>query len=225
MTENLMRKELKEWNISGKPFNKWAERVGFVLGDGLIATRRNIQPHLTKSPSRGWHMLLRPEISNDYRQKTKILLDAIGIFDAEFHPYGEEVNFRRLPDIGISTIVDLMMQWPLASRSGWSRHNIPDFMARVAYHQPELMMDLVLLDNGGKPRKRSWNAHFGFSTLLQGRNQGYSGDRSMFQKKSGLQIHWIEDKEGLHEPIYTLALKLGEEIVAATEVRRLKSGS
>ena len=115
-------------------------------------------------------------------------------------------------------------------RSGWNRSDVVAFVGRVSKFQPDLTLDIALLDGipEGSPRVRGWISSIGFSNLMQGRDNNfedridqYAGDRAMFGSRSGLQIHWLQARPGgPPEPLFTLALNIGDDINAATEVRR-----
>lgn len=229
LTEEAMRLELREWLSAGRELSSWAEHVGFVLGEGLTPTRNPVAPWLSRTPSRGWHVLANPDMSAEVQAKNRTLLEEIGVFRAPRERYGR-LSFRTLKRVPISSVATLLSQWSMPTRSGWSRSDITTFVRRVAQLQPDLLMDVVLLDGmtDGTPRSRSWRPTFGFSNLMQGRDNGYSGrddqyagDRAMFGARSGLQVHWLLPRDNATaDPLFTLALHVGEDITAATEVRR-----
>lgn len=229
LTEEAMRLELHDWLSSGRELSSWAEHVGFILGEGLAPTRNPVAPWLSRIPSRGWHVLANPDMRAESMAENRTLLAELGLLRAPRESYGR-LSFRTLKNVSISTIADLLSQWSMPSRSGWSRSEITTFVQRVAQLQTDLLLDVVLLDGmtDGAPRIRSWRPTFGFSNLMQGRDNGYSGregqyagDRAMFGARSGLQVHWLLPRgDATATPVFTLALHVGEDITAATEVRR-----
>ncbi len=62
-TEEAMRVELKQWVLDGRDLSEWGSHIGFILGDGLTPTRKPVAPWLTRSPTRGWHVLSNPDLS------------------------------------------------------------------------------------------------------------------------------------------------------------------
>jgi hypothetical protein len=227
-TDEAMRIELRQWIADGRDLADWSSHVGFMLGDGLTPTRRPVAPWLSRSPSRGWHVLANPDMSGTAQSHNATLLAELGILTAPRNWYGR-LTFRTLHSVPILTIAQLIRSWSMPERSGWSRSDIASFVERVAAVQPKLIMDVVLLDgkSDGEPRVRSWRPTIGFSNLMQGRDLNfqalddqYPGDRTMFGDGSGLQIHWLQPREGRAEAVFTLALHIGDEITAATEVRR-----
>lgn len=229
LTEEAMRSELQQWLSSGRALSSWSEHVGFVLGQGLTPTRNPVAPWLSRIPSRGWHVLASPDMSNEVQAENRAHLEELGLLRARRKSYGR-LDFRTLENVPISRVAALLSHWSMPARSGWSRSDIITFVQRVAKLQSDLLVDVVLLDGvgDGAPRIRSWRPIFGFSNLMQGRDNGYTGrddqypgDRAMFGARSGLQVHWLRPRgDEAAPPVFTLALHVGEDITAATEVRR-----
>lgn len=228
LTDEAMRVELTEWMDAGHELSGWAEHVGFLLGEGLAPTRNPVAPWLVRTPARGWHVLANPDTSEASRQRNADLVQEIGLLDAPVRAFGR-MTFRVLTNVPLMTIASLLRRWSMPPRSGWSRSDVVEFVGRVAEHEPELAIDVVLMEavTGGGPRSRTWRPQLGFSNLMQGRDKdldsdrvGYAGDRAIFKDRSGLQVHWIKAKDGSVEPLFTLALHIGADIAAATEVRR-----
>ena len=172
-------------------------------------------------------MLSNPDPSTEIESANRHLLAELGLFDAPYEQFGR-LSFRTLHDVSITEVSSLVTEWSGGVRSGWSRVRVPEFLERVAEHQSDLAMDIVLLTGpDGEPRIRSWNQVVGFSNLMQGRDpkfegsaDQYGGDRSIFPNQSGLQVHWIQARQADVGPVHTLVLHIGNEIYAATEVRR-----
>lgn len=228
LTEEAMRSELLAWVGAGKPLADWAEHVGFVLGDGLTPTRNPVAPWLTRTPTKGWHVVANPDFDPSSDVANRALLDGLELFSASRVDYGR-LGFRTLERTPVTTVAEVLSEWRMSERAGWSRSNVTGFMQRVAQLQPELEMSVVLMDAAdGAPRTRAYISGVGFSNLMQGRDNGYdgrsdqyAGDRTLFGKRSGLQVHYVtaRDRPDL-PPVLTLALHIGDDISAATEVRR-----
>lgn len=228
LTEEAMRIGFREWVSAGKELADWGEHVGFVLGQGLTPTRPAVAPWLTRTPTRGWHVLANPSMQPDTDLRNKSLLDEFGLFEAPNKSYGR-LSFHTIEHVPISRVARLLHDWFMPPRSGWSRYDIVAFVERVAQLQPELLLDVALLEGlpAGSSRIRSWRHGLGFSNLMQGRDNNfadlpdqYPGDRSMFGDESGLQVHWVRPRGSGAKPVFTLAIHLGDDILAATEVRR-----
>ena len=172
-------------------------------------------------------MLSNPDPSLEIENVNRRLLEEVSLFSAPYEQFGR-LNFRTLKGVSISEIARFVTKWSGGVRSGWSRVRVPEFLERVAEHQSDLVMDIVLMTGpDGEPRIRSWNQVVGFSNLMQGRDakfegsaDQYGGDRSIFPNQSGLQVHWIQARQADVGPLHTLVLHIGNEIYAATEVRR-----
>lgn len=222
-----MRAELIEWVQDGHPLSEWSERVGFLMGDGMRPTRTQVAPFVNRTPTRGWHVLALPSTDTRSVMHNEAILRALGLFDAEVEDFGR-LRFRVLRLLPVSAVSDMVSSWAMPERSGWSRTDIRGFLQRVAATQPTLTLDVALLESpDGAPRRRGWRGQIGFSNLMQGRDNNYSGrsdeypgDRAMFGSASGLQVHWVVGREGHPGPLHTLAIHIGDEVLAATEVRR-----
>lgn len=226
-TEEAMRAELIQWVEDGHPLGEWSERVGFLMGDGTRPTRPQVAPFVSRTPARGWHVLALPSTEATAVSNNASLLRELGLFDAETQDFGR-LSFRALRSVPIAEVARMVSDWSMPDRSGWSRSDIRGFLHRVAATQPALAVDVVLLESpDGAPRRRRWREQIGFSNLMQGRDNNYtgqtdeySGDRAMFGSSTGVQVHWVVGREGQPGPLHTLALHIGDEILAATEVRR-----
>ncbi len=226
-TEEAMRAELIDWVNGGHPLNYWSERVGFLMGDGMRPTRKQVAPSIDRTPTRGWHVLAYPSIDDGSIERNVSLLAELGLFRAARKDYGR-LAFRTLSAVPIAAVAGLVCSWAMPARSGWSRTDIRGFLERVATTQPELSVGVVLMESpDGNARRRNWRDQIGFSNLMQGRDNNYSGrpdeypgDRAMFGFTTGLQVHWVVGREGRPGPLHTLAIHIGDEVLAATEVRR-----
>lgn len=226
-TEEAMRRELLDWVAEGHSLSDWSERVGFLMGDGMRPTRIQVAPSIVRTPARGWHILSCPSTDDRALAHNRSLLEGLGLFEAEQRDYGR-LTFRTVPEISIESIAAMVRSWAMPARSGWSRTDICSFLERVAKTQPDISADVVLMNApDGSPRRRRWRDKLGFSNLMQGRDNNYSGaaadypgDRAMFNSSTGLQVHWVVGREGFPPPVHTLAIHIGDEVLAATEVRR-----
>ena len=144
------------------------------------------------------------------------------------------VQFGRLEhhvtEISLKTVIDeVIREWKVASYSPeWRHADILDYLTRQ--ENQNIPVKVILLElSANKPRLRDWDSELGFVNLFQGEDvvsipgkPFYLGDRKVpfgVDDDTGiaLQIHYVEPKNGLFAPSYTLAIHLGKGSVIKRE--------
>jgi hypothetical protein len=221
-TEYDLRARLRDTVAAGGSVHDWAVEVGLLLPPGMQPTRDSVVTALSDDPS-GWQSMRRPALSESSRQDNSRILAAVGLLDAPFEDYGRlshrtiSISVRRLRE-------EIVGPWAVESYSPLWRHDrIVDFLER--YPQQEESVRVVLLDDHGEPRVRSWDESTGFVQLFQGRDSGYPSTPDSYPgdlkvpwidenpERVALQIHHLVRRGHPTPDVYALAIYLGERHV------------
>lgn len=218
-TEEDLRGRLRDHIEAGGTVKSWATEVGLLLPPGTKPTRSTVITALTSEPL-GWHWQRMPSRDPEDNTLNLSLLRHIGLLDAPFKSHGR-LKFRTLNVEDPQTITFLLSNWENSNYSPtWFAETYLDAMQRKFRRIGKLQ--ILLMEENGKPRVRKWDEGLGFVNIFQGRDieeipgrPYYPGDRAILgidenPDQLAIQVHrvTVRNDPNLNE-IYALALYLG----------------
>ncbi|SEP77267.1 Z1 domain-containing protein [Microlunatus flavus] len=180
-TEEDLRARLRDHVESGGSVHTWAAEIGLLLPEGMTPTRSSVTSALS-TMKLGWHQMRMPSRLTDDTQHNQALLEQVGLMRARPLSQGR-LGFRTIHVDSMKTLEHLLNGWARPSYSpGWLHEELVDAVARRFAHVKRATV--MLMEDGGKPRKRRWLDDVGFVNLFQGRDlkpqsngDFYPGDR------------------------------------------------
>jgi hypothetical protein len=229
-TEYDLRAKLQDWLSSGGTVDSWSKQVGLMLPSGMKPSRTNVLEALSKfnSSKSKWHSLRRIDTSESSRLHNAEIVRKLGIREAPLESFGRLEH--KVIEIPLSTLIkDVIDKWKISSYSPeWRHSDIIDYLNRQ--ENLDIQVKVILMElSQNNPRTRDWDNELGFVNLFQGEDvvsvpgkPFYMGDRKVpfgvdDDLGIALQIHYVEPKNGLFGPSYTLALHLGKGSVIKRE--------
>ena len=229
-TEYDLRAKLQDWLTSGGTVDSWSKHIGLMLPGGMKPSRTNVLETLSKfnSAKSKWHSLRRIDISDEARLHNANIVRDLGIRKADTVTFGRLEH--KVIEMSLSTMIhDVVEQWKISSYSPeWRHSDILDYLSRQEYQDAPVKVILMELSED-QPRLRDWDNELGFINLFQGEDvvsipgkAFYPGDRKVpfgtdDDEGIALQIHFVEPRNGLFGPSYTLAIHLGKGSVIKRE--------
>lgn len=224
-TEYDLRAQLQDHVEAGGTVHSWAADVGLMLPSGMKPTRDAVVRQLAYRKF-GWHSVRRPRMDAEAQKQNTELVTSLGLEDAPYVDYGR-LQFRTITMPLKVAREGLIAPWA-ADEYGpsWRRAEVLDALARDP--NQELLVPVILLDEGGEPRIRKWDEETGFVNLFQGRdNVGgagafYPGDRRIGGIEDDpdsvvIQIHRVRRRGYGDEGFFTLAVHLGNRQIVRKE--------
>lgn len=225
-TEDDLRANLYDWIQEGGLIADWAKSVGLDLPTGAKATRSNVIASIRSfNANADWHSLRRPRLDSAARLHNQKIVESSGLLQAGYENYGR-LNFRTLSMSLEDLQSQVLIPWVLDDLSpSWRHEEILDHLRRNPHQARNATV--VLMTRGDEdlvPRERGWVDDLGFVNLFQGRDNvgtkppAYTGDRETGTKFNDphhvvLQIHYVQRKGFKEDPLYTLAIHLGDRQV------------
>ena len=229
-TEYDLRAKLQDWLTANGTVDSWSKQIGLMLPSGMKPSRTNVLETLSKfnSAKSKWHSLRRVDSSEASILHNANIVRDLGIRQAPLVQFGRLEH--HVTEISLKTVIDeVIREWKVASYSPeWRHADILDYLTRQ--ENQNIPVKVILLElSANKPRLRDWDSELGFVNLFQGEDvvsipgkPFYLGDRKVpfgVDDDTGiaLQIHYVEPKNGLFAPSYTLAIHLGKGSVIKRE--------
>ncbi|MBA2955079.1 hypothetical protein GON03_12130 [Nocardioides sp. MAH-18] len=226
-TEEDLRARLREHIDNGGSVHTWAREIGLLLPEGMTPTRSSVVTALS-TMGLGWHQMRAPSRLPDDTKQNRALLDQIGLHSAPRSPQGR-LSFRTVHLDSIEPVEQLLRRWARPEYSpGWLHEEFVDAVVRGFAHLKRATV--MLMEDGDKPRTRSWSDDLGFVNLFQGRDlkpqpngDFYPGDRFVENLEDEpnqivIQVHRTQVRQ--HESdgeVLALAIYLGSGLVVRKE--------
>ena len=229
-TEYDLRAKLQDWLSSGGTVDSWSKQIGLMLPSGMKPSRTNVLESLSKfnSSKSKWHSLRRIDTSDSARLNNADVVKKLRIHEAPLESFGRLEH--KVIEISLYTLInEILGKWKISSYSPeWRHSDIVDYLNRQ--ENLELPVKVILMElSQNNPRSRDWDNELGFVNLFQGEDvvavpgkPFYPGDRKVpfgvdDDLGIALQIHFVEPKNALFGPSYTLAIHLGRGTVIKRE--------
>jgi len=226
-TEEDLRARLRDHIEAGGSVHSWAREIGLLLPEGMTPTRAAVVSALSKM-GLGWHQMRRPVRDAELTAKNRQLIAESGLLSAPFVAQGR-LAFRTLEFSTPEPLLALMRGWQCSEYSpGWMHEDVIEAIERGFASATRVTM--MLMEDNGKARTRSWSDEFGFVNLFQGRDldasrssNPYPGDRyvqniSEEPDQIVLQVHRNLIKgDDDHGEVLSLAAYLGSGHLARKE--------
>jgi hypothetical protein len=229
-TEYDLRAKLQDWLTANGTVDSWSKQIGLMLPSGMKPSRTNVLETLSKfnSAKSKWHSLRRVDSSEASILHNANIVRDLGLRQAPLVQFGRLEH--HVTEISLTTLInEVIREWKVASYSPeWRHADILDYLSRQENQNNPVKIILLELSTN-KPRIRDWDSELGFVNLFQGEDvvsipgkPFYLGDRKVpfgIDDDTGiaLQIHYVEPKNRLFAPSYTLAIHLGKGSVIKRE--------